>query len=168
MPSPIGHALAGVAAGCAAAGPRPLRARSTARRLLAFGLLGMLPDIDLLSGQHSTYTHSVGAVVTVAASAALLGGADARSIAATAAAYGSHVLLDWLGSDDVAPYGVMALWPFTDAYLLSDRRWFMAVCREYEQASCWLHNARGVLRELAILGPLTAGVLALTAGCHRR
>lgn len=161
MPSPIGHALAGVAAGCALDGPRPLRGRPAARRLLAFGLLGALPDVDVLFGLHSMYTHSVGAAAVAGTAAALLGGRfHVRAIAAAAAACGSHVLLDWLGVDDVAPYGVMALWPFSGAYLISDRRWFTAVCREYRQAGCWLHNARGVLRELAILGPVTAGVLA--------
>ena len=169
MPSPIGHALAGVAAGCAVAGPRTALAPPGRRRLALFALLGMLADVDLLFGLHSTYTHSLGAAVLVGAAAALAGGrAHPRLGAAAAAAFGSHVLLDWLGTDDVAPYGILALWPLSDAWLLSDRHWFLAVCREYAEARCWLHNARGLLRELALLLPVTAAVLLAAARAYRR
>ena len=169
MPGPIGHALAGMAAGCAVAGPRTALAWPGRRRLALFALLGMLPDVDLLFGLHSMYTHSLGAAVLVGAAAALAGGrVDLRLGAAAAAACGSHVLLDWLGADDAAPYGIMALWPLSDAYLLSDRRWFPAVCREYAEASCWLRNARGLVRELALLLPVTAAVLLAAARAYRR
>ena len=78
MPSPVGHALAGLAVGVLAAGPRNL-VRSldppAARRpidtallaMLPMAALGVLPDIDLLFGVHSMYTHSLGAVVARAA-----------------------------------------------------------------------------------------------------
>ena len=72
---------------------------------------------------------------------------------ALGAAYGSHVLLDWLGSDSVAPLGVMALWPFSFDYYLSDQQWFLSVCRAYTVASCWRHNLVGALREVLMLGP---------------
>ncbi len=80
---------------------------------------------------------------------------------ALAAAYGSHVLLDWLGSDSVAPIGVMALWPISSDFFLSDRRWFMSVCREVWQVRCWWHNAAGVTREILFLGPLAFGAVYL-------
>ena len=78
MPSPVGHALAGLAVGVLAAGPRNL-VRSldppAARRpidtallaMLPMAALGVLPDFDLLFGMHSMYTHSLGAVVARAA-----------------------------------------------------------------------------------------------------
>ena len=169
MPSPIGHALAGMAAGCVVAGPRRAFARPGHWRLALFALLGMLPDADLLFGLHSMHTHSLGAAVLVGVVAALAcGRADLRLGAAAAAACGSHVLLDWLGADDVAPYGILALWPLSDAYLLSDRHWFPAVCREYAEARCWLRNARGLLRELALLLPVAAAVLLAAARAYRR
>ncbi len=184
MPTPIGHALAGVAAGYLVAarpalgtaetggserGPGSVGEGSLRRRILAFGLLGMLPDVDFLVGLHSTYTHSLGAILVVGIGAAMLGARPRwpRGIAA-GAAYGSHVLLDWLGSDEVAPIGVMAFWPFTEAFFLSERRWFLAVCREYWLGSCWLHNARGVAWELALLVPVTAAVLYLSHRAYRR
>src|SRR5215218_9167106 len=77
MPTPIGHVLGGVAAGWLVAGrstaaPREVRARTSwwahAREPHAalFGATGAAPDIDLLFGTHSTYTHSVGAVAGTA------------------------------------------------------------------------------------------------------
>ena len=180
MPSPVGHALAGVAVGYLVGGgavdtltARP-SVRVTARKLLSdrrvvvFGLLGVLPDIDFLFGVHSTYSHSVGAIVVVG----LLGGrvgrqAGLRAHLAAAAAYGSHVVLDWLGSDTVAPFGVMALWPLSSEFFLSDRYWFMSVCREYWLVECWSHNAWGLIRELLVLGPVTFGALVVSHRLNR-
>jgi inner membrane protein len=78
---------------------------------------------------------------------------------ATAAAYGSHVLLDWLGADPSAPRGVMALWPLSGEFHLSDAHLFLRVCREYWLADCWWHNLRAVARELVILGPITVAAV---------
>lgn len=192
MPSPIGHALAGIATGCLVMGRRSakapvergtrpglatfihsLRERWMSREVLGFGLLGMLPDIDFLFGSHSTYTHSVGAVVTVGILAGILMATTGhvprpRHVVAVAGAYGSHVLLDWLGSDDTAPLGVMALWPFSDQFFLSDHRWFPSVCREVWELRCWLHNAQGVTWEIAVLAPLAVGASYLTCVMYRR
>ena len=170
MPTPIGHALAGVAAGYLVMGrhlrppddqrPRPSEDRLTYSSrlspwLLGFGLLGILPDADFLVGLHSTYTHSLGATVVVGlAAAAWIPRHRALFGFAAAAAYGTHVLLDWLGSDGVFPFGITALWPVSREFYLSDQRWFLSVCREYWLGSCWWHNARAVAWEVALLGPL--------------
>ena len=62
-----------------------------------FGLVGVLPDADFLFGVHSMYTHSIGAIVVVALCGALIGPQKRIQVSmAVAAAYGSHVLLDWL------------------------------------------------------------------------
>ena len=71
-----------------------------------------------------------------------------------AAAFGSHVLLDWLGTDPGPPYGIMAWWPLSRDFYLSDLQLFMRVCRDWNPA-CWRHNTLALLRELAILLPLT-------------
>ena len=172
MPSPLGHALAGVAVGCLVTGRgqsasmsplsptrrlRQLATRPLGQRVLAFGLLGMLPDVDFLTGFHSAYTHSLGAMLVVGVVTAILGFRLHPNMGiAAAAAYGSHVLLDWLGTDDVAPYGVMALWPVDGAFFLSELHWFPGVCRGYWLGSCWLNNAGAVLWELSVLGPIAA------------
>lgn len=174
MPSPVGHALAGIAAGYLLGGgvvdtPSTRSSQCLTRwkhpfhkRFVVFGLLGILPDIDLLFGVHSTYTHSVGAIVVVGLFGGLAGRhLGSRRYLAVGAAYGSHVVLDWLGSDTVAPLGVMALWPLTSDFYLSERYWFMAVCREYWVAECWWHNARGLVREVIGLG--TVALCAVVA-----
>ena len=169
MPSPIGHALAGIAVGCVvggrASGLSPLCSfgwaalfqRRDCIAVLLFGLLGILPDTDFIFGQHSKYTHSIGAVILIGALVlACVGWSYLNTALAASGAYGSHVLLDWLGTDTTVPYGVMALWPFTDAYFLSGQEWFPTVCREYWLTNCWLENIRGALWELILLGPVAA------------
>jgi hypothetical protein len=82
-----------------------------------------------------------------------------RLALACCAAYLSHVLLDWLGTDASPPIGIMALWPFTHAYYESHLHVFMAVSRRYYQG--WpfvVHNVHAVMRELLILVPLVAVV----------
>jgi hypothetical protein len=70
------------------------------------------------------------------------------------AAWASHILLDWLGSDTSPPIGIMALWPFSWEYYQSSLCVFDAISRRY-----WLRheffagNLRAVLKELAILVP---------------
>ena len=178
MPTPIGHALGGVAAGClvvaaSVLAPGPRSRGFELRRFLARigpwrGLAGLaclatLPDLDLLLGTHSGATHSVGAMLIVAAAAAVAGAwartAGPHVALAAAAAYGSHVLLDWLGGDPSAPRGIMALWPLSREFHLSDAHLFLRVCREYWLADCWWHNLRAVARELAILGPIAAAAV---------
>ncbi len=82
MPSPLGHALGGLAAGWLVAGPAGDRGRGAgpagARlrdgrvRALAFAGLGMAADLDLLVGRHSQFTHSIGATIVVGLVAFLL------------------------------------------------------------------------------------------------
>lgn len=172
MPSPVGHALAGVAAGYlvggGAVGTRfagqsgwsTVRKLLSDRKVIVFGLLGVLPDVDFLFGVHSTYTHSLGAIAVVGLLGVLAGRHPGLgSGVAAAAAYGSHVVLDWLGSDSVAPIGVMALWPLSSEFFLSDRYWFASVCREYWLAECWWHNAWGLTHELLVLGSVALGAI---------
>ena len=185
MPTPIGHALGGIAAGCLVVAASALAPGRRSRRfelerflarigpwrgLAGIACLATIPDVDLLLGIHRGPAHSVGAVLI----AAVVAGAWARTAGphvalAAAAAYGSHVLLDWLGADPSAPHGVMALWPLSREFHLSDAHLFLRVCREYWLADCWWHNLRAVARELAILGPIAAGAVlaARRAGAGR-
>jgi hypothetical protein len=73
------------------------------------------------------------------------------------AAYASHVLLDWLGSDSSPPIGVMALWPFSRAYYESDLHVFLAISRRYYQGWRFVtQNVLAVSLELMILVPAIA------------
>src|SRR5262245_18985816 len=99
MPSPIGHAIAGLAGGWLVAGaPRTLRDRTSLRESGLFAALGMLPDVDLLVGMHSGPTHGIGAAAVVRAVALAAVGRIAplqrmRFALACLAAYLSYVLL---------------------------------------------------------------------------
>jgi len=175
MPSPIGHALAGIAAAwivdlvpgrrawrtAPASASWYLRARDGLTAACA--AVAAAPDLDLVIHQHRTFMHSVGAAILVG----LIGGAIAarrsRPIVRVAlmcgAAYATHILLDWLGTDRAPPYGIQALWPFSDVWYLSnldvfgptERRAFLSV-------PALLLNTITVVREIAILGPIVWGI----------
>jgi membrane-bound metal-dependent hydrolase YbcI (DUF457 family) len=130
---------------------------------LVCAVLAVAPDLDLLFGAHRTVTHSVGAMIFVALFAAAMAANAGRPIARVAlmcaAAYGSHLLMDWLGADQRPPFGIQALWPF-------DRGWYISSFSVFRKTVRFLfppdvvvrENAWTVARELAILGPIVAGL----------
>ena len=79
MPSPVGHALAGLATGWLIRGNR-FNDPDGRREALLFAGLGTLADFDLLFGMHSGPTHGIGAAIRAGAFAWL------PSMAATASA----------------------------------------------------------------------------------
>jgi hypothetical protein len=163
---PAGGPAPGAGRDSAPAGSSPLRALlardpATWRLTALWAALAMLPDLDLLAGTHNTYTHSVGAVALVLVVAWLVTRGRARLALAAAAAYASHLPLDWLGHDNSAPFGIMALWPITSAYYYAEAEVFMAVSRRYWQGGFWAHNLTAALREMAILLPAVLAVWAL-------
>jgi membrane-bound metal-dependent hydrolase YbcI (DUF457 family) len=154
--------LGGFAAGWLAA--RSIRLDWPILTGVVFAGLGVVPDLDILvEGTHRLYTHSVGAVALVAVLAAVsLRAAGPRIstpparwtlVLAAAAAYASHLLLDWLADDRSVPIGIRALWPFTDAYAQSDARWFPPVERRYWLPGFWTANLRAIAWELLVLSP---------------
>jgi len=176
MPSPVGHVLAGVAAGCIVAGLShgDRKVPATTRRVAVFAALGAAPDLDLLVGMHSGPTHSVGAAAMVGVAAYLVA---RRRVAASpvlfavacAAAYASHILLDWLGTDASPPLGIMALWPFSRSYFESDLHLFMAISRRYYQGWVFVRqNLLALARELLILVPLLMSILYVRSRSSRR
>jgi membrane-bound metal-dependent hydrolase YbcI (DUF457 family) len=163
MPSPIGHMLAGAAAGLLIAG----RDRSRALPLIVFAAAGAAPDLDLLIPftVHRGPTHSLAAALFAGTMAWLLvrkpdspiarkPAGDLRFAIAVAAAYASHTLTDWLSADTTPPMGLMALWPFTSDYYIAPVAIFLAVSRRYWLAETWLLNFRALTRELLIFSPL--------------
>jgi hypothetical protein len=163
MPSPVGHALGGIAAGWLVNG----RGRQSAiGRAAMLAVAGIAADFDLLAGWHRGPSHSLVATVLAGAAAWILArraepAARWRLALAVAAAYGSHVLLDWLGSDTRPPIGIPALWPLSRANFESPLHLFPAVSRRYWLAEFWTYNLRAVAREVLILGPIAAAVLIL-------
>jgi membrane-bound metal-dependent hydrolase YbcI (DUF457 family) len=159
MPTPLGHALGGLIVAFAATptdhATRPVAASGNRRRLLvACAVAACLPDVDFLWGRHNMETHSIGFSVIVAG-AVYMWSRSARLALACAASVGTHVLFDWLGSDDTPPLGVMALWPLTSAFFFADAFVFEAISRRYWLPGFLQHNLLAVAREVALLLPLT-------------
>jgi membrane-bound metal-dependent hydrolase YbcI (DUF457 family) len=157
MPTPVGHAAGGVAAGLfalsATRGPRP-----SPELLAGFALLAAIPDLDLLAGSHRSYTHSLGAVAFVGLVAWYLvrrTKSQQWSLAvALTAAYASHLLLDWLGRDSSTPPGLMMLWPFSSRFYISGADLFMEVSRRYWKLDEFIvGNFIAVGWELVVLVP---------------
>jgi inner membrane protein len=174
VPSPLGHMMGGVAAGWLFAGRS--RRRWTPRigaaswsATWSFAVAGTAPDLDLLAGVHSMYTHSIGAVAIAAALVlALTRGRERAMAAGVAAAVASHVVLDWLGSDTSPPIGVMALWPFSREYFQSPFYVFAAVSRRYWLPEFFTGNLLAAVRECAILIPIVMAVGWLRASGQTR
>ena len=199
MPSPVGHALAGVAAAWAAdllpgrrlwrtgAPTAPafssafLSAGGGALTLVA-AALGVAPDLDLFLAQHRAITHSVGAVAAIFIVAGVVTGQVTGKVQSTkykvqsklevqsetfsvdrvlrvamicAAAYGSHLLLDWLAVDRRMPYGLQALWPFSDGWYVSGLDLFPQTERRNLLSFATLRiNARAMSYETAVMLPV--------------
>ena len=152
MPSPIGHALGGIAIGWHVSPSQKLR---TAAVLAA---VAIAPDLDLVFGTHREISHSIGAALA-GGLVAVVATRSPRWGAAIALAWASHVLFDWLSNDTRPPIGVMALWPFTRDYYKASFEIFPPVSRKYWESRFWIYNLRAVVMEMVILGP--ACLLAL-------
>jgi inner membrane protein len=188
MPSPVGHALAGVAVAWAAdlaPGRRAWRtadrtaslfARSGGTLTLVCGALAAAPDLDLIFlSRHRAITHSLGAVITTFIVATAVTGwvtrLSSRGLPASglepqrrpvlriglmcAAAYGSHLFLDWLAVDTTLPYGLQALWPFSDRWYISGLDLFPGTeRRDILSLTAFRTNLIAVSYEAAMLLPV--------------
>jgi hypothetical protein len=133
------------------------RSATLRTELVLCAIAACLPDLDFLWGRHNMETHSVGFALLIGV-AVFAWTRSARLACASALAVISHVLFDWLGSDDTPPLGVMALWPLTSKFYFADAFVFEAISRRYWLSNFVTHNLLAVARELAILGPMTAAL----------
>jgi len=118
-------------------------------------LAAVAPDVDFLFGRHNMETHSVGgAVLAGLVVLAWTRGRNPKLALAVTLAWSSHVLFDWLGSDDTPPLGVMALWPLTSDFYFADAFVFEAISRRYWLDNFAAHNAWAVIKEVLLLGPV--------------
>jgi membrane-bound metal-dependent hydrolase YbcI (DUF457 family) len=161
MPSPLGHALAGLTVHVLTASD----SREAASRPRAALIVGaaLSPDLDLLGrfldGQnhHQHELHSLGF--------ALMAGILAMPIArawglrafptglAVFLGWSSHVLLDYLAVDTSPPIGLMALWPWSSGYYHFPHPLFLDIGRTLELGTV-VHDVWAVLREILILTPV--------------
>ena len=169
MPTPIGHALAGIAVAWSAESPtQPLRpGRSCLRPLtLVCVALAVLPDADLLYPPiHRTVTHSISTTILVtiiaaAVTAWVTGRISWRIVLACAAAHASHLLTDWLGTDrSYAPFGIQMFWPFGSGWYMSGWDIFLRVERRDPFSWPTLQtNLAAALREILVLGPVMSAI----------
>lgn len=187
MPSPIGHALAGVAVAWAAEqlpGSAGLKRPFSLAVTLSSVALAVVPDADLIyTPIHRTVTHSVSATISVTILAIAVTGKVTRlstlrraqgSVAwgvvlMCAAAHASHILLDWLGADPSLPSGIQALWPFSYRWFISGWELFPGVeRRQMLSAASIVTNLNAVAWEVALMGPIVLALGWLRAKRARR
>jgi membrane-bound metal-dependent hydrolase YbcI (DUF457 family) len=162
MPSTIGHAIAGAAVAWGAdavGGGSHSGADRRPSLALTCAAIAAAPDLDLLFHTHRTATHSVGATILVALVAGAVAARARLPIVRVAivcgAAHASHVLLDWLGVDPFPPYGIQALWPFSNGWFISGLDVFRQTARrQFLSEGSIRTNALAVAQEIAILGPV--------------
>ena len=178
MPTPIGHLLAGAALAFVAlpvaqkarshvnppdvASIRTTRADWALVALLA--ALAAAPDLDLLWQPHRTATHSLGSIIVITILARAVTGkvtasaSDGWRLAVLCgAAWGSHVVLDWMGADTSRPRGVQVLWPFSDQWFISGWDVFRRVERRHPfDPATMTSNLKAVAQEMAIMLPVVA------------
>ena len=172
MPSPLGHALAGIIAAWSAdlvPGHRAWRTASAsasfcdraggAVTLLCSGI-AILPDLDLAFHAHRSVSHSLFAVALMTIiSAAVTGWVTRRPVWRVAfmcgSAYGTHLLMDWLAVDTYLPYGLQVFWPFSHTWYISGMDLFAQTERRL------LFSARSIRINLTAMGWETAILLPI-------
>jgi membrane-bound metal-dependent hydrolase YbcI (DUF457 family) len=167
LPSPVGHLLAGLTVHAASA--RNPREWGWPAAVVAGAALA--PDLDLVAKAldpavlHQGVSHSVGfaaagGVLAWAIAAARRHPDSIRLGLAVAAAWSSHLLLDYLNPDATPPIGLMALWPFDGGFHKSPWPIFLDVRRSLDWESL-RHGLLAAAWESCLLGPLLVAVRRL-------
>ena len=168
MPSPLGHALAGLTVGWLADSDPPAtghRLRDALTPLaVSCAALAVLPDADLLVFDwHRTATHSVTATAFIfIVLLIVLRRVTGKVTRATfflcgvlAAAHATHLLLDWLAMDPHPPSGIQLLWPFSGRFFVSGLDIFPGTERRLLMPGALIVNAHSIMWELLFMGPIT-------------
>lgn len=170
MPSPIGHALGGLAAGWAICPPEPGR-RALVTQAAIFMAVGAAADLDLLINRHHYEMHSIGAALLAGGLAAWMrwpiGTGRWRVFLAATAAWATHPLLDMLAPDHSPPIGVMAFWPFSHGFYITGVEIFLPIAREWWRPGILAFDVRAALREVLLLAPIVVLVWWLRTRTRR-
>jgi membrane-bound metal-dependent hydrolase YbcI (DUF457 family) len=162
MPSPVGHALAGLTIHVLAS--RTREDLGDLRRVAVTVGAALAPDLDLLfqfvdgRNHHSNETHSVGCAILAAAAGAALfrwlrWPRPYTLAAAVGGAWTSHVLLDYLNRDTSPPIGIMALWPFVPGWFKFPWPIFLDIGRTLDVETL-RHDLWAAAWEACVLVPL--------------
>jgi membrane-bound metal-dependent hydrolase YbcI (DUF457 family) len=164
LPSPVGHALAGLAVHLASARDR-WEAWDVATASVIVGA-ALAPDLDLVlklvdgENHHQGGTHSLFAACVAAAIvyvAARVRGMERSGRLAILAGLGwlTHLVLDYLGRDTHPPIGLPLLWPFAEGYFKCPRPVFLDIGRTLDVTTV-VHDLVAVAWELIVLSPIPA------------
>lgn len=157
--------------------------------LLAAVALANAPDLDFVPGLlagapaefHRGSTHTAVAALLVAGGAGFLGwwrrpgGYGAAWCAGfAAAAYGSHLLVDFMTVDAVAPYGAPFLWPATERFFHAGSAWFTEIVIDPRSRLGFVRSlvtpaaVAAWMEEVLRLGVVVAAVAAVRALARSR
>ena len=170
MPSPVGHAIAGATIAWLAK-PRPTAdpaendgLKTLKATTVTAAFLAAAPDLDLLfPWTHRTASHSVTAVAVIClvmiiatrVTGQVTSWSATRFIVMCTVAYASHLVLDWMAVDDTPPRGIQMLWPFSQAWLISNWDLFRGTARlGVFTAAAMRQNILAVVQETLMLGPI--------------
>ena len=176
MPTPLGHALAGLTIAWTSEAARrvPISPRTRTALIVAGAGFAIAPDLDLIYPPiHRMMSHSITALVIATACAAIVAHRTNQDspwllAAVCGLAYASHLALDYVGGDTKLPAGMQLLWPFSDSWFSSSSPVFMpAVLRGFLEPRVLIWNTLSVLRELAILTPVALGAWFLKVRLER-
>jgi hypothetical protein len=138
------------------------RRPSSYRLAATCAVVATLPDLDLLvPHSHRSATHSLTAVLlTLIIAAAVTGKVTRWRVGLIcAAAYATHLLLDWLAADYFSPAGIQLFWPVSHRSFISGWDLFDQTERRHVFAPETMHqNVRAVTKELAFLAPIALGL----------
>lgn len=166
MCTPFAHGLAGYAVLVLG---EPRLASDFRSNLQAMGtgfVFGTLADADFLVAyftknpvlQHHYFSHSIPFVILIGILSFLLVKLLVPSRAlhlamVLAAAYGSHLLLDYFTHDGSPPIGIPLLWPLAHKHFIAPVEFFLSIHRGSIEALFGPHNFKALFRESLILGP---------------
>ena len=178
MPSPVGHSCLGLTLGVACLVPR-LRAgewravlRENRGALLATIIAANACDFDYLPGLfigapnllhrwlgHSALWAALAGVIIWMIWRRVAAPLPRWALPVLVAAALTHIVADFSDEDVRAPFGILALWPFYDGFVISSHPVFLSLDKSSLTAVSLWHNVRAVAHEaLLTLPPLLAVV----------
>jgi len=129
-------------------------------------VLAAAPDLDLavphalIDHFHRTATHSLTAVALVFIVSLVVtgkvtaGSGRLRQALVFSGAWGTHLLMDWLGADPSVPSGIQLFWPFSPDFYMSGVTIFPAIERNIQRSHFLVQNATAAVVEVAVGVPL--------------
>lgn len=172
MPSPVGHSFIGLTLGAAFLLPRSRltdwRAWLNQNRGALFAMLiaANACDFDYLPGLfigapnvlhrwlgHSAVWAALASVVTWLIWRRTTSHVPRWALPVLLSIALSHIVADYFDEDNRAPYGILALWPFSDQFLISTHPVFLSLKKSSITDVFSWHNLRTLAHEILLTLP---------------